>query len=368
MIGRISLVALLVGCAPDEKFNVETGELVDGLRTSESTTTSDSGGRISLNVPFTETDSSVLFTLTSNALLALEQVYDPDGTVIFDEADWYSADQFLTDAVYDDSNDVVFNWPIRDSDEQLSVGDWEFIFATIDEEGRYQEGYEATVHTQIKEDDDLSSGTLSLTLGLTPDTEADLDVLEAVQASVACWKDMWGELGLELNVEWISVDMDSSLPYPIASTEIEAIASEGTERDILLLVGETVANEAGLYGIAGSIPGSLLATERSGIVISWLENSGSDGVFNAEEVQLMCETMAHETGHYLGLYHPVGSDYLVWDALEDTPACDDEWTCEDEMSDNLMFPYPVCSSAGCENQTVLSSDQQSVIQRYTGTL
>lgn len=367
---NILLLSLLgTSCAYDEtKYNIELGEVVDGLRSSETTVTSGSGGTVTLTIPFEATDSSILLTLKSNALLSLETVSDAEGNILLDTLDWYGESQALTDAIYADSNDVVLNWPIRDSDEQLSAGDWEFTFATLNDLGVYKSDYDATVYTQIKEDEDLETGTIAVTIGLTSDLEGDADLLEGVQAAAVCWQEMWTDFGLELDINWISVDLDPALPYPIASSEIEQVASEGTERDILMLIGETVNNDDGTLGLAGSVPGALIATERSAVVISWLENAGIDAVFDSAEVQTMCETMAHETGHYLGLYHPVESDFIEWDALEDTPMCGDEWDCENEMSDNMMYPYPVCNSGGCVNQVEMSGDQLGVVQRYVGTL
>ena len=77
--------------------------------------------------------------------------------------------------------------------------------------------------------------------------------------------------------------------------------------------------------------------------------------------------LAHEIGHYMGLYHPVEASYNYWDALEDTVECGTWNACETQLGNNLMFPYPICYGA-CELQTEITSDQMGVLQRYTGTL
>ena len=82
------------------------------------------------------------------------------------------------------------------------------------------------------------------------------------------------------------------------------------------------------------------------------------------------ETLAHEIGHYSGLFHPVECDYdctLEWDALADTPECMGWRDCEAELGTNLMFPYPVCDFYGCTPAGDLSAAQVGVWQRYTGT-
>ena len=81
------------------------------------------------------------------------------------------------------------------------------------------------------------------------------------------------------------------------------------------------------------------------MVVSWLEGAGYDGQFNAEEIQMLGETMAHEIGHYMGLYHPVEASYNYWDALEDTEECGTWNACEAQARgkphvpiSNLLWP------------------------------
>ena len=80
----------------------------------------------------------------------------------------------------------------------------------------------------------------------------------------------------------------------------------------------------------------------------------------------MGETMAHEAGHYLGLFHPVETSYALWDALDDTPECDDSAACAAALGTNLMFPYPVCAFSECEEQGLLTPKQVGVMHRYVG--
>ena len=47
------------------------------------------------------------------------------------------------------------------------------------------------------------------------------------------------------------------------------------------------------------------------------------------------ETMAHEIGHYMGLYHPVEASYNYWDALEDTVECGTWNACETQLGQQL---------------------------------
>ena len=104
-------------------------------------------------------------------------------------------------------------------------------------------------------------------------------------------------------------------------------------------------NGYGLLGKAGGIPGPplLQGSYHSGVVVSLVDyywyGPNKAAAYTAE-------TMAHELGHQLGLYHTTESDGTQHDPLSDTPECTndwngdgsvDAWECEDYGGDNLMF-------------------------------
>jgi hypothetical protein len=100
-------------------------------------------------------------------------------------------------------------------------------------------------------------------------------------------------------------------------------------------------------------------------LVSALLSAGADGAFTAEEVRIYAETLAHETGHYLGLFHPVEATFDSWDILTDTPECDSELGCIMAMEDHLMFPFPVCGIQNCTPQGVITGQQAEVLHRST---
>ena len=362
------MIWMLTGCLGGKfsgVYTVDRESSAGGVQVTE--VGSDTMGLVELIVPMRVEDSSILLTVQSEAYLALEEVYDANSDLILSTEDWYFSNTALTDAFFPDATDMVFNWPVRDGDPELTEGNWTFVFSTLNSLGVYTSGQVATAYTQIKEDTDLSQGTLAITVGITPLAEADAEVDLAVDAALDCWQDLWLGIGIDVQFSRRSVALSENIPFPESSPEIQQIAEEGSDEDILMIIGESISGLSDTYGIAGSIPGTLLATERSAVSISWLEHAGLDASFSASEIQVMCETMAHETGHYIGLYHPVESDYLAWDALEDTVECFDSWDCEAALSTNLMYPYPICSGNSCVQQTELSQNQQAVVHRYTGT-
>jgi hypothetical protein len=165
--------------------------------------------------------------------------------------------------------------------------------------------------------------------------------------------------------------VDPDLPEAYTGQdEVQALLAGLDTRSLLLVVGETVGGDDTLYGEAAAIPGPYAPTPITVVEVGWLANAGSNAVFSDDEVLLFGETMAHEAGHFLGLYHPVedgGYDaWEWWDALDDTEECVDWRGCESALGDNLMFPYPICYGRTCERQDELTRNQAGVVNHYVG--
>ena len=101
----------------------------------------------------------------------------------------------------------------------------------------------------------------------------------------------------------------------------------------------------GVLGVSGGIPGTpgLHGSPASGVVFAldgmlgevslWFDGNG-----------LLGQTMAHEIGHYLGLFHTTEMQQGMTDRLADTPECPQSIMSDPyRMSEcpdygNLMFP------------------------------
>jgi hypothetical protein len=361
-----SILVLLCACGfgstPDDA-------VVNGLRTWTDSYRSSGQALIEIEIPIQAGESSFIVTAESDYILALEYVYDPDFNLVMDWADW-NGQESLTAAVYADETDLVINWPIRPEDGALSTGSWWLDVVTVDGNGSYTSGVDVDITVQVKEDDNLSAGTVYAMLVYAEGLADDAEVVAGTEAAVARWVDIWAGYGLELSVEYYDSDLSAALASPGEGGDSGMLLTSegGSNHDVTILIGETIDGSTEYYGIAGSIPGTLLATQRSGVVLSWLANAGGDGVFDADDVRLYGETLAHEVGHYMGLFHPVESDYYYYDALDDTAQCSNETDCDSQLGDNLMYPYPVCDWDSCTPQDQLSDGQSGVKHRYTGTL
>ena len=122
-----------------------------------------------------------------------------------------------------------------------------------------------------------------------------------------------------------------------------------------------------VIGIAGGIPGPQLlqGTAHSGVAVSAL-----GGLTSMSEADLFMQgdTMAHELGHYLGLFHTTERNGDSFDPLSDTPECDranndangdgivSSSECEWADGKNLMF-----WAAAHYQQDVQSTMQKKVL-------
>jgi len=122
-----------------------------------------------------------------------------------------------------------------------------------------------------------------------------------------------------------------------------------------------------LLGKAGGIPGPpmLHGTYNSGVVVSL-----TDYLHYEEEdvaIELTAETMTHELGHQLGLYHTTEGDGRVHDHVLDTPECP---SSNDSNRDGVMDPLE-CAVKGATNlmfwaaslETGLSPGQRRVLHK-----
>jgi hypothetical protein len=156
--------------------------------------------------------------------------------------------------------------------------------------------------------------------------------------------------------------------YTISESAFSYIAAEGSDINALrrTRMGEddrTInlfvigAFDESILGIAGGIPGPLghQGTASSGTVVAvepHLDGNGDiDSVY-------MAQTIVHEVGHYLGLYHTTESGGSSWDPLPDTPQCTADPTtpsaCAD--GDNFMF----WTGGPDDEQSTFSAEQSNV--------
>ncbi|VAX24862.1 hypothetical protein MNBD_NITROSPINAE02-248, partial [hydrothermal vent metagenome] len=119
---------------------------------------------------------------------------------------------------------------------------------------------------------------------------------------------------------------------------------------------------------SGGIPGPPVnGTPHSGVIVSTL--GGLSGLSSADR-RMQGNTMAHEMGHYYGLFHTAESSGQSFDPISDTPQCG---ASRDSNGDGKVSPEE-CSGAGGDNlmfwqapvsglQTRLTAGQRFVLGR-----
>ncbi|MFT5686815.1 MAG: hypothetical protein ACI8RZ_007772 [Myxococcota bacterium] len=347
-------------------------QTLDNLTTVTDRETSSSDGVATFEIEVADGDSAFLFSASSDALLAVESVNDPDGYPVLRWEDWYYESESLTYAVFVEGKNVALNWPIRSDEGKLTPGTYTVTVGTYKANLTYEGDVEVNAVTQIKQDPNLNNGLIHVQIRYADGVGSDSVVTEATEEAVAIWEEIYADSGLSLSVDFGDADIDATLAYPGYDTDgaLGDVGAEGTDYDITIVIGETIDGSMDYYGVSGGIPGTLVSTSTSVVVMSWLVHAGTDGSFSDLDLETYAGTLAHEVGHYVGLFHVVETDYAAWDAISDTPQCGNWSDCEDALGPNLMYPVSVCNSdwTECISQTDLTDGQDGVIHRYTGTL
>ncbi len=124
----------------------------------------------------------------------------------------------------------------------------------------------------------------------------------------------------------------------------------------------------GALGVAGGIPGPPIfqGTASSGVAVSMASYYHYTGSYAQYGVADTAEAMAHETGHYMGLFHLSEKDGNTHDPLTDTPECSN-----DANGDGMVGPDE-CVGRGAENlmfwsvtgAVAISGQQRQVIRGF----
>lgn len=149
----------------------------------------------------------------------------------------------------------------------------------------------------------------------------------------------------------------------------ELRAAAGGEAQAIQVLVVQDFNEVGTLGIAAGIPGpnGVPGTVASGVLVSVDSHLDENG--ETLLTDLMGETLAHEIGHQIGLFHTTEEDGLEFDPISDTPECGEEfdgdgdgvlWAEECEAADGRNFMF--WTSAEEFGQYEISPTQAMVIR------
>ncbi|MBI5814633.1 MAG: hypothetical protein HZB29_03385 [Nitrospinae bacterium] len=151
--------------------------------------------------------------------------------------------------------------------------------------------------------------------------------------------------------------------------ELFRLSSQAGNDYMNLFLVRSMSN-LGVLGIAGGIPGPPLVqgTEHSGVVVNTM---GGMSRMSSADLIMQGATMAHELGHFMGLFHTTESDGTWFDPISDTPECpasvydtdgDGQVSaaeCQSTDGANLMF-----WASATFVQEALSAAQKSVVSFF----
>ncbi len=192
----------------------------------------------------------------------------------------------------------------------------------------------------------------------TADTHPDFSAILTATAEI------FAQAGITLGeVRFLNADPDVAAAYSnirdyddlYALIETSEYPGESLTENLSLNVFLAERFTDGSVGVAMGIPGVAAMHESlvAGIGIT-AEYIGVD----ADHNQFTANVLAHELGHFLGLFHTTEIGGAEFDNLDDTPECtqfNPHFNCPDAQ--NLMFPYADYDT------TELTPDQAYVLQK-----
>lgn len=358
-------LALMASCNPWD------GEEALGLRHQFRTITTGGDGYATLRIPREELafDKILLATHATQGehTVYVDRVLDEDGTPIRRFLSDLELNRWRTGAVADQALNHL-NWPISDAEPDISGEELRVVLGAVASDRSLAPGVQLLVEALQATDSDFSTGTVGVNLIFAGDIADDEDMIEAFEEAGDRMKEIFAavDLSVELTTGTWS---EGTLPRPgfgAARTWLELTESTDNLAIDVVVVYEIAGANPDILGAAGSIPGGLLPSEKSGIILSATANAGPDLRFSDEEIDLLAATMGHELGHMMGLFHPVELTYDRWDALDDTDNCGYAAVCQNVLGSNLMYPAALCTAGGCRTQHDLTPNQASLLHRYTG--
>lgn len=374
----ICVVFLLLSCAvdnDDDDDNDDGGTPPDEQSFFQLTAVSNDRGQasVSFNVAKNSTKFSIEAASKDNMYVSFSKITNDRGVNYLDPNG-----QEISLAKEGFRGINAASVPSRSSDPKLDDSSMFQVTANVltSAFGSAAAGEVVTFTIHSKGDTDLNNGRLKVNVYYVGDVGQDKISKDVTAVGLNLFRDIYsGQGGITLDIREFDIDGPVLLPVPKEGSPFykTATSSTGSSPAVHIFIGgdiEELGASGEVLGLSGGIIGPPHPSARSAVAISVFAGAGSDGVFDAEDIRLYGETIAHETGHFLGLFHPVdfsGSSVTATDPLDDTVSCRFVTEClaSDDLTKNLMFPNPVPSgNGGYIPQNQLTAEQRGVLNRY----
>lgn len=321
------------------------------------------GEGLSRNFDFIPRSGSSSFSIVAVGIehpetyLTLYSLRDPDGVDLMGNGNPYEAPNRSAPS-YTAYTAMV---PTSD-DREIRFGRYTFNFYAYPEDGLPAPQGEGWVYV-VENTRQASLSKIDINfwfVGLNNLDAAKAQTNQKFQKLVNSFGTMLSNMGIELGtVRYFDVTGADAQRYSIVDTGATGIDEHA---ELLSLSRSLPADNAGvnmflvrgfsgweLLGRAGGIPGppGMHGTYTSGVVVSMGEYFGYPNENTA--IALTTQTMAHELGHQLGLFHTTEANGDSHDPITDTPQCPsatydtnrdgyvDPEECAGKDGNNLMF-------------------------------
>ncbi len=197
-----------------------------------------------------------------------------------------------------------------------------------------------------------------------------------IASALSVMSTIYSNNGITLSVKdtiTISESQYATVSSSFIDSTTSALVSQGSDETLnLFFVEDQPSSETAILGVSAGIPGTMSIASSWNGVINYLSAHATGSTLNS---QVLGETVAHEMGHWLGLFHTTESAGASFDPLSDTAQCpisldgDNDGKvyaeeCDGYGADNLMFwtTWSTSSQAAGRTQENLSTEQQYILK------
>lgn len=305
-------------------------------------------------------------TASTDAFIATDLLVDDLGTVYAS----YDGELVALSTSFDSFVSTV-TAPSRDFDPPLSGSALTMqtsVGSSVDEDGNATAAPGRTVSFTIlaKNDSDLAGGSLPVNIIYVGPASGDAALKAAMTRAADVFTSIYSsQAGIVPVISQYDFGGPAVLPDPSTGDALYLNMSAAVPSPAVNVCVGFDLTTSGLLGESSGIPGPPVPTFKSCVGVSAVNAAGADGVFSDEDVRVLGETIAHEIGHYMGLFHPVEADYASFDPLIDTPTCGSEGECDGVLGSNNMYYTPIADGSGALiPQSLFTSQQRGVLNRY----
>ncbi|VAX14826.1 hypothetical protein MNBD_NITROSPINAE04-1272 [hydrothermal vent metagenome] len=375
-IAALALLAgmSIAGCSEDGGTSSTSLEKVDSLTLPTGTVTNP----FRVSVPSDASSLTIIADGGDASDIDIYSITDPTGAEM---VVWNSSNDLVGRNSTENFGQSALSFTIpHSSDYAFNSGEWSFEIANVGSTFVSEGSKEVSIYTIIKTGLGSKLDVNVWIVAIQDYTGTDDKNLAVIIDEFKRIMENAGVTIGNVNIRELTGSQAELLTFPDMSTDSN-VNKQPDDLDDLFRLSSQTGNDylnlffvtsmgSGLLGRAGGIPGIplLQGTAHSGVVVSTM-----GGFTQMPPAQLLVQgaTIAHEVGHYLGLYHPTERSGKTFDPISDTPECraetydtDGDGVVTSNECKNLDGPNLMFWSSASYVQDTFSSMQEDAIKRH----